>query len=140
MKLLKFIIVFGLIILTSCSINLKTISSGKKIDTRLVGVWYGSEKDKQIVGMVKKWELTRLVDGTFTINFTVVVNGESKTIKQTGKWWVKNGVFKEYHDISGNTDIYKYKVLNSDQIKFVAISMSMDMASENYEFIDTRKK
>lgn len=140
MKSLKFIIVFGLIILTSCSTNMKTIGSGKKIDTRLVGIWYGSEKDKQIDGMEKKWEMTRLVDGTFTLNFTFVNNGQSQTRKETGKWWVENGTFKEYHDVSGETDMYKYKVLNNDQIKFIAKNISVEMASETYEFIDTRKK
>ncbi len=140
MNLQKFIIAFGLIILTSCQTNMKTIVSGKEIDTRLVGVWYGSEKDKQIEGMEKKWEMTRLVDGTFTLNFTFVKNGKSQTSNETGNWWVENGTFMEYHDVSGNTDVYKYKVLNSEQIKFIAKSISLDMASENYEFIDTRKK
>ena len=140
MKTLKLIIAFGLLILTSCSTHLKTIDSGKKIDTRLIGVWYGSEKDKQVDGMEKKWEMTRLVDGTFTLNFTFIENGQSQTSKETGNWWVENGIFMEFHEVSGNTDMYKYKVLNNEQIKFIAKNISVDMASENYEFIDTRKK
>jgi hypothetical protein len=140
MKSLKLIIAFGLIILTSCSTHLKTIDSGKKIDTRLIGVWYGSEKDKQVDGMEKKWEMTRLVDGTFTLNFTFIENGQAQTSKETGNWWVENGTFMESHDVSGNTDMYKYKVLNNEQIKFIAKNISVDMASENYEFIDTKKK
>jgi hypothetical protein len=140
MKSLKLIIAFGLLILTSCTTHLKTIDSGKKIDTRLIGVWYGSEKDKQVDGMEKKWEMTRLVDGTFTLNFTFIENGQSQTSKETGNWWVENGTFMEFHEVSGNTDMYKYKVLNNEQIKFIAKNISVDMASENYEFIDTRKK
>lgn len=140
MKSLKLIIAFGLLILTSCSTHLKTIDSGKKIDTRLIGVWYGSEKDKQVDGMEKKWEMSRLVDGTFTLNFTFIENGQSQTSKETGNWWVENGTFMEFHEVSGNTDMYKYKVLNNEQIKFIAKNISVDMASENYEFIDTRKK
>lgn len=140
MKLLRFIIVFSFIALTSCATNMKSISSGKRIDNRLVGVWYGSEKDKQIEGVEKRWTMTRLEDGTFTLDFIFVENGQSQNTKETGNWWVENGVFHEYHGFSGNTDMYKYKVLNNEQIKFTAKSISMDMASENYEFIDTRKK
>jgi hypothetical protein len=140
MKSLQFIIVFGLIVLSSCSTNMKTLASGKKIDSRLIGVWYGSEKDQQMVGMEKKWEMTRLNDGTFTLDFTFVENGESKVAKETGNWWVENGTFHEFHDASGGTDVYDYKVLNNEQVKFTAKKMVMDMAGESYEFIDTRKK
>lgn len=140
MKILKFIIVFSLIFLTSCATNIKTIDGGKQIDNRLIGVWYGSETDKQIEGVEKKWEMTRLGDGTFTLYFTFVENGQSQNIEETGSWWVKNGIFHEYHEVSGNTDIYNYKVLSTEQIKFTAKSISMDMASDDYEFIDTRKK
>ncbi len=135
MKSLKFIIACGLFTLTSCSTYLKKISTGKSIDTRLIGVWYGSEIDKQIEGVEKKWEMTRREDGTFTLNFTFTQNGKPKNTIETGHWWIQDGEFHEYHDFSGNTDVYKYKILNIDQIKFIAKNMSIEMAAESYEFM-----
>src|SRR5687767_4155187 len=140
MKSINFIFVLGIIVLSSCSTTLKTINSGKQIDSRLIGVWVGSEKDKQIEGVEKKWVMTRRDDGTFTLDFTYTQNGKSQTIVENGNWWIENGRFYEYHDVSGNTDIYKYEVLDSDHIKFISKNMSVDIASESYEFIDTRKK
>ena len=53
----------------SCSTQMTTLENGKKIDNRLVGVWSGSEKDQQIDGVSKKWDMTRNADGTFILDF-----------------------------------------------------------------------
>lgn len=140
MKSFKFILIFGLILLSSCSNNLKTISSGKKIDSRLVGVLYGSEKDKQIEGIEKSWEMTRFDNGTFTLDFTFIQDGETEKSNEKGTWWVEDGKFYEHHEVTGFTDVYKYKVLDSEYIKFISENMSLEIATESYEFIDTRKK
>ena len=84
--------------------------------------------------------MTRLADGRFTLDFTFIENGQSQKTEEKGNWWIENGIFHEYHDVSGSTDTYKYKVLNIDQIKFTSVNISVDMNSETYEFIDTRKK
>jgi hypothetical protein len=128
-----------LLVSASCSNGLTTISSGKEIDDRLVGVWTGSEQDQQIEGAQKMWEMKRNSDGTFLIHFKTIIKGESNEHTETGNWWVKNGKFYELHDDSGETDIYKYEVLDNDRIKFISKQIKVEMNNENYEFIDTRK-
>lgn len=126
-------------VLSSCSNGLTKISSGKKIDNKLVGVWTGSEQDQQIEGVQKIWEMTRNNDGTFLLNFKTIIKGETEEHTEKGNWWVKNGKFYEFHDDSGETDIYKYEVLDYNRIKFISKQIKVEMNSESYEFIDTRK-
>ena len=65
MKTKNLLFVFAvLVLLTACTSYLTQVASGKKIDNRLVGVWVGSEKDKQIEGIHKNWEMNRRADGT----------------------------------------------------------------------------
>lgn len=140
MKALYFLIVcFCITTIVSCTPTLKTIENGKKIDQRLVGTWIGSEKDKQMEGVEKHWEMTRRDDGSFSLKFTVHMDGETETITETGNWWVDKNTFFEKHDVSGKTDTYKYKVLNNDHVKFSSINISVDTNTDKYEFIDTRK-
>ena len=40
---------------------------------------------------------------------------------------------------SGETDIYKYDVLDENRIKFISKQIKIEMTNESYEFIDTRK-
>ncbi|MBU4539280.1 MAG: hypothetical protein L6264_05435 [Weeksellaceae bacterium] len=124
----------------SCSNQLKTLENGKKIDSRLVGVWSGSEKDQQIDGIEKKWDMTRNGDGTFILDFVFTQNGRSQKSQETGNWWVEGNKFYEFHEESGKTDIYTYSVLNENQVKFKSQSISVNMNNDSYEFIDTRKK
>ncbi|MBH1959553.1 MAG: hypothetical protein I8H68_05545 [Flavobacteriia bacterium] len=124
----------------SCTTQLKTLENGKKIDNRLVGVWSGSEKDQQIDGIEKKWDMTRNADGTFVLDFVFTQNGRSQETQETGNWWVEGNKFYEFHEESGKTDIYTYSVLNENQIKFKSQTISIDMNNDSYEFIDTRKK
>ena len=128
-----------LLILSSCHNNLTTLPSGKKIDHRLVGVWVGSEKDKQTEGVQKTWEMTRNDDGTFVLDFIFIESGESTEYHETGNWWIENGRFHEFHDKSGEIDIYKYEVLDNSRIKFNSKQISVEMNTDDYEFIDTRK-
>lgn len=116
------------------------LDNGKEIDNRLVGVWVGSESNQQIEGVEKSWEMNRKSDGTFELDFTYTQEGETHYSDETGKWWIENGIFHEFHDYSGKTDLYSYEVLNKDQIKFSAKNFNVDMVSDTYEFIDTRKK
>ena len=111
-----------------------------KIDNRLVGVWSGSEKDQQIDGVEKKWDMTRNADGTFVLDFAFTQNGRTQETQETGNWWVKGNKFYEYHEESGKTDVYTYSVLSENQIKFKSQSISVGMNNDSYEFTDTRKK
>ncbi|MBU8882393.1 hypothetical protein KSK37_04760 [Kaistella sp. DKR-2] len=124
----------------SCSNHVKTLENGKKIDSRLVGVWSGSEKDQQIEGVEKKWDMTRNADGTFILDFVFTQNGLSQKTQETGNWWVEGNKFYEFHEESEQTDVYTYSVLNKNQVKFKSQSISISMSNDSYEFIDTRKK
>ena len=77
-------------------------------------------------------------DGTFMLFFVFNQNDEIVNSIEEGNWWIENGKFYEYHEDSGNTDLYKYKVLDKNRIKFISENMSVEMNSESYSFIDTR--
>ncbi len=110
-------------------------------DSRLVGIWTGSEKDNQEEGLSKEWTMTRNADGTFFLDFkTKMKGGKTDRFTEKGKWWVKDNKFYEYHEESDMTDVYTFEVLNINQIKFKVFEMSFDQNNNEYEFIDTRKK
>lgn len=110
-------------------------------DARFVGVWKGSEKDNQVKGLSKEWTMTRNADGTFILDFkTKMKGGKTDGFIEKGKWWVKDNKFYEYHEDSDMTDVYNFDVLNEKQIKFKAISISVEQENEEYEFIDTKVK
>ena len=144
MKTFKFLFLLVIsIVMVACSSTsyITKGANGEDVDTRLAGEWAGSEKDQQDKGMSKEWVMQRNQDGTFVLHFTVIQNGgESRTHDEAGNWWILDGKYYEFHEDSGETDVYTYKVLNKDKIKFSSIHMSMDMNNEGYEFIDTRKK
>ncbi len=111
----------------------------KKTDPNLFGTWSGSEKDGQEKGMTKNWIMHRFEDGTFVLLFTTVKDSVVDNFSEKGRWWVDDkGVFHEYHNNSKMTDTYTYKVLDANNVKFKAKSMSMEMSNQEYEFIDTR--
>ncbi|WCO00319.1 hypothetical protein [Psychroserpens ponticola] len=139
-KLIISALSISLFICTSCNEKKHLIvgKNGKTIDTRLVGLWKGSESGKIFPGMSSEWKMIRNLDGTFSLEVKANLNGEFIEETEIGTWWIENGCFHEYHDVSGKVDIYKYEVLNKDQIKFITKKMSFDIVNENYEFIDTK--
>jgi hypothetical protein len=139
MRISLLFIAFASIVFVSCSNKLIHLENGKKIDSRLVGTWIGSEKDKQLAGSEKSWEMIRKADGTFSLDFKVINNGKTYKFIETGTWWIAKGKFHEFHKESGKTDIYAYKVLNANSIQFTAEQISVEMNAESYVFIDTRK-
>ena len=116
----------------------KTLTNGKQIDKRLVGIWQGSEKDQQVLGIEKKWEMDRKINGTFSIIFTTIQDGETVKFIEKGNWWVVGNTFFEYHKNSRKTDTYKFTILNEEQVKFEMIYTDFDFAEPNYSFIDTK--
>lgn len=120
----------------------KTTSNSKikanKIDKNLVGLWKGSEKDQQIEGMEKLWIMERKEDGTFMLLFTTIQNCKIDQQVEKGQWWIENGEFHELHFTSGQTDIYNYQILDPSHIKFKTKEQSMEMATDEYTFVDTR--
>lgn len=133
------LLLITVISLMSCTSQMVSVSDGKQIDRRLVGLWTGSEKDQQIEGVTKSWEMDRRIDGTFELDFQYTMNGDTQFSTETGNWWVEDGKFYEKHNESGNTDVYSYTVLNKNQVKFSSEDISTEMNTDSYEFIDTRK-
>lgn len=140
-KIILGIVSILLISITSCGTKRFFVKNenGKVIDKRLVGVWTGSESGNIVEGMSSEWKMTRNIDGTFSLEVKANLNGEIIEGTENGNWWIENDLFHEFHDASGGTDIYHYEVLNKKQIKFKAEKMSIEVANENYEFIDTKK-
>lgn len=128
------------IVLISCGVkrHFVKIENGKTIDKRLVGVWKGNESGNIVEGMSSEWEMTRKMDGTFSLDYKALLDGEIMEGNENGNWWIENGLFYEYHEVSGGTDIYNYEILNKRKIKFIAEKMSIEVVNENYQFIDTK--
>lgn len=138
MKPFMFVILLIGSFLTSCTSQLTTLPDGKKLDTRLTGMWAGSEKDQQIEGVEKKWEMNRKPNGEYTINFTFTNDEGSANTKEEGKWWVADGKYYEFHSYDNKTDVYSYSVLDPTHVKFKTINMSVEVENPEYEFIDTK--
>jgi uncharacterized protein YhbP (UPF0306 family) len=83
--------------------------------------------------------MIRNADGTFILHFVMRQNGISYPSTEEGNWWVKNGFFYEFHEDSGKTDLYNYKILNHNQVRFISKSIGVDMNTDDYSFIDTKK-
>ncbi|MDR6465606.1 hypothetical protein [Chryseobacterium sediminis] len=109
-----------------------------KIDNKLVGLWKGSEKDQQIVGMEKRWVMERKADGTFMLIFTAIQDCNVDQVIERGQWWIEKGEFHELHFNSGKTDIYTYTVIDPSHVKFNSKEQALDMAVANYSFVDTK--
>lgn len=121
-----------------CIISQLSFSQEKKLDPKLFGSWYGTEKDQEQVGVVKNWIMHRFEDGTFILLFTAVENGEVSNFSDSGKCWTEGNIFYEYHNSSKKTDVYTYLVLDEIHVKFKIKSTELDLANKDYEFIDTK--
>jgi hypothetical protein len=130
-------LLISVLTLSSCG-SVKTSAGGKKVDQNLVGIWQGSENDKQTAGMKKEWIMNRSADGTFTLQFKTIYDGSTDEFTEKGRWWTKGNKFYEYHDNSGKTDTYTYLVLNENQVQFEMLDTEVDFENKNYTFIDTR--
>jgi len=125
------------LVFTFC-LTTKAQTNGKQIDKRLVGIWQGSEKDQQVLGIEKKWKMNRKKNGTFSLNFTTIQDGKTGKLIEKGNWRVEGDTFFEYHKNSGKTDTYKFTILNEEQVKFEMIYTDINFAELNYSFIDTK--
>jgi len=118
------------------------VSTAKKVerqfDKNLVGSFTGKEDGNQIEGMQKSWTMDRTEDGKFSIVFVINTFGIQQSFYEEGSWYTNDGVYYEYHDVSGLTDIYYYTVLSDKQNKYTAKSLSIDFENEAYTYIETR--
>ncbi len=139
----KYIFVLGVIvslITISCSTS-KQLSRKQlnELDTALVGVWIGDETGQQLKDIKREWEMVRNEDGTFILYFKTYYPTYTYEHEETGYWWTKNGIFYEYHT-GYHTDVYKYEILNENEVKFIAIkSKSYFEGKGTYIFVDKRK-
>lgn len=110
----------------------------KTFDQNLFGSWEGSEKDNQKKNLEKHWIMHRFENGNFVLLFTMIEDGAVDSFSETGKWWIENGQFHEYHNNTKLTDVYSYQMLDPEHVKFKAKSLSLDHDNQQYEFIDTK--
>ena len=116
------------------------LSANKKsVDNRLVGSWWGSEKDEQVKGVLIKWIQHRYSDGTFVTCFTnVYEDGTEDSSIEKGKWWVEKDMLFEQSKKSKKPDIYSFEVVDKDHIIFSAKKLTVKFENKNYKFVDTR--
>ncbi|RKE92174.1 hypothetical protein [Ichthyenterobacterium magnum] len=139
---LKYILVSFLVITLTTSCNSKRIqhSKTKQLDKRLLGSWKGFEENQIIEGVQSTWIQHRFDDGKFIL--LAVYNGDCdiETGAEKGEWWIENNLFYELHYSSGLTDIYEYKVLDENTVRFTAKKMSFKTNAKVYQFTDSRLK
>lgn len=114
--------------------------SNQKVNDKMVGIWKGFEKDKQIEGVEKHWIQERFKDGTYIILFTSIENCEVQTFVEKGKWWLEEGKFYEISNGSKEADVYHYEIKDDLVVKFKSIKMSgKDVDTyifEDYKVVD----
>lgn len=104
-----------------------------EIELKFLGVWVGEHIDKG--GIYKKrWIQERTNKGTYLIRLYEYLNNVLQTSsEEKGYWWVSGGKFYEIApDLMNAPDVYTFKILNSDEIKFSSVK-------KEYSFIDRRK-
>ncbi len=107
----------------------------KQHDSRLVGVWKGFEKDKQIDGVEKHWILQKFKDGTYVIMFTTKENCEIETFTEKGEWWTSDGKYYEKSESSKHIDVYNYVVEHPEVVSYKSIEL-LGKIDDTYVFTD----
>lgn len=107
----------------------------KEQDDKLIGIWKGFEKDRQIEGVEKHWIQQRFGDGTYVIMFTTKEDCEVETFTEKGKWWTEDGKFYESSESTKDIDIYNYEVKNDEVVEFKSIRLAGEN-NETYIFSD----
>lgn len=138
MKIKFLIVIATFALIASCKSKGQKTKIEKDIDAQLVGKWQGEEKNEQVNGVTKSWEMNRKSDGTFKVQYTMNEDGEITKHSETGTWKTEGNLFYETNDYSGGTDVYTYQIINKDKIKFKAHNISVPMENANYEFFDIR--
>ena len=103
-------------------------------DSKLVGIWKGFEKDKQIEGVEKHWIQERFKDGSYVIIFTSIQNCEVETFVEKGKWRTKDGKFYESNENNKKEDIYEYEVVDNLMVNFKSVLL-LGEKNSTYIFI-----
>ena len=115
-------------------------SDDDKLKTKLTGTWSGSEEDNQVQGITKYWIQIRNKNGTFILMFTTIENCEVESHIEKGKWWIKDGLFYETSEGDNKPDVYAIEILDDNNLKFKAKSLSTEFDNKEYEFTETRQE
>jgi hypothetical protein len=107
----------------------------KEQDSKLVGIWKGFEKDRQIEGVEKHWIQQRFQNGTYVIMFTTKENCEVETFTESGEWWTEDGKFYEVSEGTKDIDVYNYDVKNEEVVDFKSIRL-LGEDNDTYIFSD----
>jgi len=111
--------------------------SDKQHDPKLVGMWKGFEKDKQIEGVEKHWILQRFKNGTYVIMFTSKQDCDIQTFTEKGQWWTKDQKYFEKSENNEKIDSYSYTVENLEVVSYKSIEL-LGEKNTTYEFTDYR--
>jgi hypothetical protein len=106
----------------------------KEHDKQLVGIWKGSEKDKQYEGVEKHWILERFENGKYVIMFTTKQDCQVQTFTEKGEWWTKDGKFYETSQGIEDIDVYDYEVVNK-VVSYKSIELNGEKRTD-YNFKD----
>jgi len=126
MKTVKILISLSILIIITSAFILKPEN-----DKKLVGIWKGFEKEKQLEGIEKHWIVQRFSNGKYVIMFTSKQGCEIETFTEKGKWWTKGDTFYEQQDGNETVESYNYSIKENLVIHFKSLTNS-------YEFDDYR--
>lgn len=126
MKAVRILILLSIIAIITSSFILKTEN-----DKKLVGIWKGFEKEKQLEGIEKHWIVQRFSNGKYVIMFTAKQGCEIETFTEKGKWWTKGDTFYEQQDGNETIESYNYSIKENLVIHFKSLT-------NTYEFDDYR--
>ena len=126
----------GLLLVVSVFLFSGFLADNKEHDAKLVGIWKGFEKDRQVEGVEKHWILQRFDSGKYVIIFTTKQDCEVETFSEKGEWWTNDGKFYEKSNESKNpADVYSYEVSNKTAVNFKSIELN-GVKRSDYNFTD----
>ncbi|MFC7773473.1 hypothetical protein [Flavobacterium sp. GCM10027622] len=126
MKTIRSLFLISLFAFITSSFILKTEN-----DKKLVGIWKGFEKEKQLEGIEKHWIVQRFSNGKYVIMFTAKQGCEIETFTEKGKWWTKGDVFYEQQEGNESIESYQYSIKENLVVHFKSLT-------NTYEFEDYR--
>ncbi|MFC4817223.1 hypothetical protein [Flavobacterium sp. GCM10023249] len=126
MKTIRSLFLISLFAFITSSFILKTEN-----DKKLVGIWKGFEKKKQLEGIEKHWIVQRFSNGKYVIMFTAKQGCEIETFTEKGKWWTKGDVFYEQQEGNESIESYQYSIKENLVVHFKSLT-------NTYEFEDYR--
>lgn len=104
-------------------------------DQQLVGIWKGSEKNREHDNTEKHWVLQRFENGKYIIMFSVKQDCDVETLTEKGQWWTKDGKYYERSSSSKFVDLYNYEVKDKKVVNFKSIELNGERDS-GYNFSD----